>query len=261
MTSLLELLGSVAWIAIGMVALAVLETIVPLRALGRLRRAHLAPNLVLAALTIAANALCGAALAVALARIERSGGGIAHAFTLPPLAATVLAVLALDLATYAAHVALHRVPAFWRLHRVHHSDPAVDVTTSLRQHPGETLVRQAFLAASALALGASPAACAIYRTASALFALLEHANLRVPSRVDDALSLVVTWPTLHKVHHARDPRLTDTNYGNLVSWWDRCFGTFTSARRGAGVTYGLADLDDPATQTTAGLLALPFRAR
>jgi sterol desaturase/sphingolipid hydroxylase (fatty acid hydroxylase superfamily) len=64
---------------------------------------------------------------------------------------------------------------------------------------------------------------------------------------------------MHKVHHSRDPRYTDTNYGNLVSWWDRLFSTFTPARLGTNVAYGLDDLDDPATQTTAGLLALPFR--
>jgi sterol desaturase/sphingolipid hydroxylase (fatty acid hydroxylase superfamily) len=64
---------------------------------------------------------------------------------------------------------------------------------------------------------------------------------------------------MHKVHHSRDPRYTDTNYGNLVSWWDRLFGTFTPAGRGADVAYGLDGLDDPATQTTTGLLVLPFR--
>jgi sterol desaturase/sphingolipid hydroxylase (fatty acid hydroxylase superfamily) len=73
------------------------------------------------------------------------------------------------------------------------------------------------------------------------------------------LSLVFTWPDVHKVHHSRDARFTDTNYGNLVSWWDRLFGSFTPAHEGRNIAYGLAGLDDPATQTTSGLLALPFR--
>jgi sterol desaturase/sphingolipid hydroxylase (fatty acid hydroxylase superfamily) len=122
------------------------------------------------------------------------------------------------------------------------------------------VIRYAFLAAFALPLGAGPGPFAVYRVASALSGLLEHANVRLPSRLDDLLSLVVTWPNTHKIHHSRDARLTDTNYGNLVSWWDRLFGTFTPARDGAAVVYGLAGLDDPATQTTAGLLRLPFRA-
>jgi sterol desaturase/sphingolipid hydroxylase (fatty acid hydroxylase superfamily) len=98
----------------------------------------------------------------------------------------------------------------------------------------------------------------VYRLASALSGLLEHANLRVPSRLDAALSLVFTWPGMHKLHHARDARYTDTNYGNLVSWWDRLFATFTPVRHASEVVYGLDGLDDPATQSTGGLLALPW---
>jgi hypothetical protein len=117
----------------------------------------------------------------------------------------------------------------------------------------------AFAAAFALALGAGPGAFAVYRLAVALSGLAEHANVRLPPRLDTALSLVFTWPNLHKVHHSRDPRLTDTNYGNIVSWWDRVFGTFTPATQGANVACGLDGFDDAATQTTAGLLAVPFR--
>ncbi len=119
-------------------------------------------------------------------------------------------------------------------------------------------MRVAFLAAVALPLGVSPEAYALYRLASAVWAFLEHANLRCPERVDAALSLVVTWPTLHKVHHSRDARLTDTNYGNLVSCWDRLFGTFTPAHVGRTIAYGLSGFDAPASQTTRALLVAPF---
>jgi sterol desaturase/sphingolipid hydroxylase (fatty acid hydroxylase superfamily) len=142
---------------------------------------------------------------------------------------------------------------------VHHADPAVDVTTTIRQHPGETLIRFAFTTAFACALGASPAAYAVYRTAVALNGLLEHANIRLPRRLDDALALVTTWPGFHKVHHARDAAFTDSNYGNLFSWWDRLFGTARPARLGERLATGLDGFDDDATQTTRGLLALPFR--
>jgi sterol desaturase/sphingolipid hydroxylase (fatty acid hydroxylase superfamily) len=244
----------------GMAALSLLEAVVPLHPRRRAARAHVGTNLALTAITFAVNAALGSALSLALAALEARGLGLLPALALPPLARAAAALLALDLAFYLSHVAMHVHPALWRFHRVHHSDPAVDVTTSFRQHPGESAIRYAFFGATALALGASPAAFALYRTASAVVALLEHANLRVPARLDALLSLVVTWPNLHKVHHARDARLTDTNYGNLVCWWDRLFGTFTPSRVGASVEYGLDGLDDPATQTAAGLLALPFRA-
>jgi sterol desaturase/sphingolipid hydroxylase (fatty acid hydroxylase superfamily) len=167
--------------------------------------------------------------------------------------------VALDFAFYAVHVAMHRVPVLWRFHRVHHADPAVDVTTTIRQHPGEGLVRYAAMAACAIPLGVAPAAFAVYRAASALNGLLEHANVRAPAWLDRALALVTTWPHMHKVHHSRRVAETDTNYGNLLSLWDRAFGTYTASSRGTGIAYGLDGFDDPASQSTLGLLALPFR--
>jgi sterol desaturase/sphingolipid hydroxylase (fatty acid hydroxylase superfamily) len=259
METLLGNLTSITVILSAMAALALIEALVPLRTRRSWNRKHLGPNLALTFLTFATNAPMGLALVAALAWLEPLGFGLLRRLELPPLAATALTVLVLDFSFYVCHVAMHKLPAFWRFHRVHHADPAVDVTTTIRQHPGESVIRYAFLAAFAIALGASPGAFALYRIAVALSGLLEHANFRLPPALDRALSLVVTWPNLHKLHHSRDARYTDTNYGNLVSVWDRLFATFTPARLGANVDYGLAGFDDAATQTTAGLLALPFR--
>src|SRR5688572_28452050 len=111
---------AIAFILAGMAALALLELAVPLRARSRANRAHLAPNLALTFATFATNAMFNTELLLALARLERAGGGLLARMPLPPLALGALAVLALDLATYAAHVAMHRFPALWRFHRVHH---------------------------------------------------------------------------------------------------------------------------------------------
>lgn len=252
-------LASIATILGAMTLVAVIESAIPLRARTPWNRFHLGPNLTLTFVTFATNALFGTALVLALAWLEPAGFGLLQRLALPPLAHAVVAVLALDLSFYVSHVAMHKLPAFWRFHRVHHSDPAVDVTTTIRQHPGEGVIRYGFLAAFAIPLGASAGAFALYRLLVAIAGLLEHANVRVPARLDALLSLVFTWPNLHKVHHSRDARFTDTNYGNLVSWWDRLFATFTPSREGARIAYGLDGLDDDATQRTAGLLALPFR--
>jgi sterol desaturase/sphingolipid hydroxylase (fatty acid hydroxylase superfamily) len=258
-SSLLSSSDSLAAILAAMGAVAVLEAVVPLHARGRWGRLHLGANLALTALAFASYALLGGALVVVLAGLEARGFGLLPWLALPPPLEVFAAVAALDFATWAAHVSMHARPGLWRFHRVHHSDPAVDVTTTLRQHPGETLVRFAFLFAAAAALGASPAAYAIYRAASALNGLLEHANLRVPPRLDALLSLLVVTPHMHKVHHSRAPEETDTNYGNLFSLFDRLFSTFTPSRRGPGVAYGLEGFDEPAEQTTLALLSLPFR--
>jgi sterol desaturase/sphingolipid hydroxylase (fatty acid hydroxylase superfamily) len=242
-----------------MALVALVESAVPLHARGRAGRAHLGPNLALTLLTFATNLVMNAALLGALMALEARGVGLLPALGLPPLASGALAVLALDLSYYALHVAMHKLPVFWRFHRVHHSDPAVDVTTTVRQHPGESLLRYAALAASAVTLGVSPGAFAVYRAWSALWGLLEHANVRMPRALDRALSLAVSTPDMHKVHHSRLPVETDTNYGTLFSLFDRAFRTFTPSARGPSVACGLDGFDDPATQTTAGLLRLPFR--
>jgi len=242
-----------------MAGIALLETALPLHAPGRWHRAHRRPNLGLTLITFASNVFLNGALLLLLAALERSGLGVLRWFSLGPIPAGVIAVVALDFSFYLAHVAMHKVPAFWKVHRVHHSDPVVDVTTTIRQHPLEGLIRYAFMTACAAALGVGLIPFTVYRTWSALAGLLEHANLRVPSGLDGALSLVATWPNLHKVHHSRDARETDTNYGNIFPWFDWLFSTYTPSSRGATVACGLDGFDDPDLQSTAGLLAMPFR--
>ena len=241
-----------------MAVVALLETVRPLHARRRWNRVHLGPNIALTFLTFATNLVFNGALVMTLVWLQESGFGVLNMLRAASLVAVVVAVLALDLSFYVAHVAMHKIPAFWRFHRVHHSDPVVDVTTTIRQHPGEGVIRYAFMAVFATALGVSPGGFAVYRLWSALSGLLEHANVRLPLRLDSVLSLVVSSPNMHKVHHSRDATCTDTNYGNIVSLWDRLFLTFTPAKRGVNVVYGLDGFDDPASQTAAGLLAMPF---
>jgi sterol desaturase/sphingolipid hydroxylase (fatty acid hydroxylase superfamily) len=248
-------------ILIAMTVLALIEAAIPLRPRTRSNTGHLGPNLVLTLLTVATNLLFTGALVLVLAWQHAHGIGLLNVLDLPPLVQLVTVVLVLDLTYYVLHVAMHTRPALWRFHRVHHSDPAVDVTTTIRQHPGETIIRSAAIVAVALPLGASPGDFAIYQLLVALTGLLEHANVRLPPGVNRVLALVVTFTDMHKVHHSRDPRFTNTNYGNVVSLWDRAFGTFTPAQNGRRVAYGLDGLDDPALQTTAGLLQMPFQER
>lgn len=248
---------TIGLVAGAMTLAALIETLAPLRA-RPLDRAHLATNLTMTAITFATNIVFNLPLIAGLAWAQGHGFGLLNQVALPPLAAFLVVVVVMDFWTYVAHVSLHKVPAFWRFHRVHHADPVVDVTTHIRQHPGEGLIRYGFLAAAAIPLGAPPAAFALYRLWGALFSVLEHANIGVPQWLDSALSLVTTWPNLHKVHHSRHRAQTDSNYSNLFSVWDRLFGTFTPSRVGAQIDYGLAGFDAPERQTALALLAAPF---
>ena len=250
--------STIAAILTAMAVLALVETAIPLHARTREQRAHVGPNLTLTFITFATNVVLNGALVLVLLRLDSVGFGILRWTGLDPRVAGVLAFVLLDLSFYVAHVAMHKVPALWRVHRVHHSDPVVDVTTTIRQHPLEGIIRYAFMAVFACAFGVGLGAFVVYRAWSAINGLLEHANLRVPRWLGEALSLVTTWPNMHKVHHSRDVRESDTNYGNIFSWFDRLFGTCTPSSRGESVVCGLDGFDDPRSQSTAGLLAMPF---
>ena len=254
-------LVTITVILAAMAIVAAIEVAIPLHARGRWNRAHLAPNLALTCLTFATNLFLNAGLLAVVVALEAHGLGLLRWLDVPPLAASVLAVAALDFSFYAAHVSWHRYPSLWRYHAVHHSDPAVDVTTTIRQHPVESVLRYAAMAIAVLAVGPSPLAFGVYRIASAVNGLFEHANVRAPRRVDRLLSLVTTWPHMHKVHHSRDAAQTNSNYGNLFSVWDRLFGTFRPSAEGMTIAYGLDGLDRADMQTTGGLLAMPFRQR
>ena len=254
-------LVTITVILAAMAIVAAIEVAIPLHARGRWNRAHLAPNLALTCLTFATNLFLNAGLLAVVVALEAHGLGLLRWLDVPPLAAGVLAVAALDFSFYVAHVSWHHYPSLWRYHAVHHSDPAVDVTTTIRQHPVESVLRYAAMAIAVLAVGPSPLAFGVYRIASAVNGLFEHANVRAPRRGDRLLSLVTTWPHMHKVHHSRDAAQTNSNYGNLFSVWDRLFGTFRPSAEGMTIAYGLDGLDRAEMQTTGGLLAMPFRQR
>lgn len=247
----------VAGILAAMSILAFVEALIPLRAAARSGR--ILPNLVLTFVTFATNAALNIPILLALHWAAENRIGLLNSVTLNPALALLLAMLALDFAWYLTHVAMHKSRLLWRFHAVHHSDAFVDVTTTIRQHPGEGLIRYVFMAVFALAVGASPLMFALYRLASALQGLVEHANIKLPDWLDKAICLITPSPNMHKVHHSRTQALTDSNYSNLFSIWDRLFGTFTPPERGKEIVYGLDEIaDEPRRLTASGLLLLPF---
>lgn len=237
-----------------------LESVIPLFRYpgGRLR--HGLPNLALTALLVATNVVLsfGSAALVALAGERRFGLLFLHPW--PHWATLVAGVIVLDLLAYLAHVLLHKSALGWRFHRVHHSDAHVDVTTAFRQHPGETIWRMAWQLAGTLVLGLPLWAVVVYLLLSATNAELEHANVRVSERVDRWVRFLFVTPHMHKVHHSRDQRETDSNYSNIFSAWDRLFGTYTARADVAALRYGLEGVEGERAETLRGLLGLPFGA-
>ena len=257
-----EFFSSVVIVLGVMAAVAGIETIAPLFAAAPSQRGRRAANLGLTVATLALNwGLAAAAGVLALALPLREPGLMTDA-GLPPAAQIVASVVLLDFSFgYLAHRAMHWWPMLWRVHRVHHGDPFVDVTTAYRTHPLEVGWRFLFLIVPVWALGIPATAVVTYRLLSAVNAMFEHANLRLWQPLDGVVSLIWVTPNMHKVHHSRVCVETDSNYGNLFSLADRLLGTFTPTQRAAAVRYGLDDDAPVPVESVVRLFALPFGGR
>lgn len=157
---------------------------------------------------------------------EDAGIGLLRWLAVPPWLALPLAILLLDLAVYWQHRWMHAVPWLWRLHRLHHRDPAMDLTTGVRFHPGEIVVSGLYKAALVVALGVSPLGAVVFEIWLGAASLWEHANLRLPPPLDRRLRHVLVTPAMHLVHHGCDRADIDSNYGFSTSLWDRLFGSY-----------------------------------
>ena len=144
---------------------------------------------------------------------------------LPFATQVLLTFLLLDLWRYWEHRLFHRIPLLWRLHLVHHSDTEIDVTTSERHHPLEFLLGTAVMMALIAALGLPAHAVGLYLLTATVVALYSHANLRLPAGMDRRLRQFIVTPSVHAVHHSDLQRQTDSNYGSVLTVWDRLFGT------------------------------------
>ena len=164
----------------------------------------------------------------------------------------------LDLCDYLYHRIMHHVPTLWRFHLVHHTDQVVDSSTTVREHPGESLVRGSFLVLWTFLLGASFEVLLMRQTAETVSAVLAHSALRLPPRIGRVAGWLFITPNLHHVHHHFELPYTNCNYGGVFSVWDRLFGTFAELSE-VDTVFGLDTHMAPApTQAFGCLIAMPF---
>lgn len=237
------------------------EALAPRRGVA-LRRRRWPGNLGLLFVDVACARLVLPAGLVGLALVaEARDWGLFALLALPAGLATVIAIVVLDLAVYGQHVLFHHVPWLWRLHRVHHADVEIDVTTGVRFHPAEILASLALKGTVVLVLGASPVAVLLFEILLNATSLFNHADVRLPRRLDEALRWLVVTPDMHRVHHSAAPVETNSNYGFSLPWWDRIFGTYRDQPMAghAGMTVGLTGFRDDREFRLDRLLLQPLR--
>jgi len=192
---------------------------------------------------------------------EETGIGLFNMLPVPSWLTGLAAFAALDLFVYAQHVVMHRVGLLWRVHRVHHADRDVDVTTALRFHPLEIALSMGLKMAAVVALGAPAWAVALFEVALNATAMFNHANLRLSQKLDTRLRSFVVTPDMHRIHHSVAAGELNSNFGFNFSFWDRVFGTYREAPAlgHEGMTLGLKEFQTDAPASLGFALALPFR--
>ncbi|MEO0681092.1 MAG: sterol desaturase family protein [Pseudomonadota bacterium] len=240
------------------------EWLGPARGLAASRPRRWLTNWAVAALdTVIVRLLFPAAAVGAALDAQAQGWGLMNALAWGPWIEALICIVALDLLIWGQHVATHKIPLLWRLHRVHHVDRDVDVTTAIRFHPVEIALSMLLKIGAVYALGAPAAAVILFEVLLNGCAMFNHANIRLPRRLEAAARWVLVTPDLHRIHHSTLRSDHDSNYGFSVSWWDRLFGTFRSApeRGEGGLTLGLPDHQDEAPTRLGWTLAFPFARR
>jgi sterol desaturase/sphingolipid hydroxylase (fatty acid hydroxylase superfamily) len=246
---------------IGILALVgIWEVIAPRRPLTDRKGRRWVTNLSLVVIDTVAVRFLIPVLPVGMALMARERGwGVFNLIGLPTVVAIVLAVVLLDFIIYLQHRLFHHLPLFWRLHRMHHTDLDIDVTTGNRFHPLEIVISTGIKLGAVALIGPPAAAVVLFEVLLNGTAQFNHGNIRLPDGVDRWLRLLVVTPDMHRVHHSVIPRETNSNYGFNLPWWDRLYGTYTPqpAQGHAGMVIGLREFRDPAQLTLGRLLVQP----
>jgi len=243
-----------------LIIMALAETISPRRSLTQGRK-RWPGNLGIVVLdSILVRLLMPAAATGAAIWAEELGFGLFNWLSLPLPVSAVLAVILLDLIIYTQHLLFHAIPILWRLHMVHHADRDIDVTTGLRFHPIEILLSLLIKMICVILLGAPVLAVIIFEVVLNGMAMFNHANLKLPRRLDAILRRLIITPDVHRVHHSIIKQETNSNYGFNLSIWDRLFGTFREQPEKGhdGMTIGLEHLQQAPTHSLLFMLRLPF---
>lgn len=202
----------------------------------------------------------GAAAVLMAVYVQQQGWGLLNLINLPVWLMFILGILLLDLAIYLQHVMFHAVPAFWRLHQVHHADLDLDATTGLRFHPLEILISLVYKVLVVTALGVSPLIVIVFEVLLNASSMFNHSNLRIPATIEKRLRWLVVTPDMHRIHHSVHRVETDSNYGFFLSIWDRLLGTYTHTPRDGHETMllGLQYAQQPEKLKLHHLLIMPF---
>lgn len=222
---------------------------------------HARTNFALLGLVMLINLIFGLATAGLFIWLDSTNFGLLNSINLPVWLELILALMVLDLiAQYFVHYLLHKVKWMWRLHLIHHTDTHVDATTGTRHHPLDFTIRETFALIAVFITGMPVAFYLFYRILSVFFTYWTHANISLPTKLDKCLSYVIVTPNMHKFHHHFQLPWTDSNYGNMLSIWDRIFNTYVYGNP-KKIKYGIDIVSDETSNNLGYQLGIPFNRK
>ncbi len=194
---------------------------------------------------------------------QAQGYGLLPVFGVAPLLAGIIAFIVLDFAVWFEHVMSHKIGLLWRIHRMHHADTGFDLTTALRFHPLEIILSMFWKAAIIVILGPPVIAVLIFEIVLNGAAMFNHANIKLPLRVDRIVRKLIVTPDMHRVHHSTMVAETNSNYGFNLSIWDRLFGTYIDQPKAGhqDLEIGLEEWRDDKPTQLLWALKIPFAKR
>jgi sterol desaturase/sphingolipid hydroxylase (fatty acid hydroxylase superfamily) len=222
------------------------------------KKQHDIHNFFLTAINFALNGVIGFAVLYAVVFTADHQLGLLNQFELPEFAEIIASIMLMDFGSYCIHRLQHRVPFLWRFHRVHHSDTALNTSSSLRFHPIETVLTQGIYTCIAVTLfGVSMTSFVIYGTIALIFVITQHSNVKLPNWIEKYGRYIFSTAGWHKIHHSNEQKFTDSHYGGIFTFWDRIFDTWHTVKPDE-IKYGLREFDDAEKQKVGFLLRSPF---
>lgn len=189
----------------------------------------------------------------------QNGWGLTGIVRMPPMLQAVVTFLLLDLSFYYWHRANHVWPILWRFHNVHHVDPDLDVSTSIRFHFLEITFSAAFRALQVVVIGGEPWMFVVYESAFQLNTLFQHSNVRLPITLERWIVLILVTPRMHGIHHSKRFYDVNSNWSSVFSWWDRLHGTLNLNVPQAAIDVGVPGYSEPQDNHIVNLLLMPLR--
>ena len=185
--------------------------------------------------------------------------GIFNYFNFNTIVSIILSFLFLDLGIWLQHLLFHKIDFLWRFHKIHHSDEEVDFSTGIRFHPVEIIISMIYKFILIAIIGPSIALVIIFEIILNASSIFNHGNIKITEKYDIMLRKLIVTPNMHRIHHSKEEKETNSNYGFNFSIWDKVFGTYKkNAEKGNNLILGLEEFKDPKTKSIYMLMLKPF---